>query len=206
MSSAAKAKKSDDGDEDDEGEDMEYMKKKAYMKAKKSFDEEMPEEIQTKIDVSEFLKSLVNHTGATIDALREYVAKSDVASGARYDDLALAVEDIQKSQAKVGIVLKAICEQIGVIKAAPARTAKADTIEKGDAAPARTFNSGLEGEKDEKVFKGLSENPQIAKSQISGVLCDLVKKGEASDLDVIGFESGGYIRPELVSKLKQVLI
>ena len=100
--------KSLDADADDEGGDSDpgEEKKKAYKKAKKSFQEEMPEEIQTKIDVSEFLKSLVNHTGATIDALREYVAKSDVASGARYDDLATAVEDIQKSQAKIGIVLE----------------------------------------------------------------------------------------------------
>ena len=44
-----------------------------------------------------------------------------------------------------------------------------------------------------------------AKSQIANAMCDLVRKGEANDLDVIGFESGGYIRPEIVTKLKTAL-
>lgn len=220
MSDAAKAKKAKKslgkGDlkiehEDDDGEDeedMEVEKKKAYQKAKKSFSDEMPEEVQTKIDVSEFLKSLVDHTGNTIETLRVAVVKGEQHNDARYGQLAEAVEDIQKSQAKIGVVLKAICERIGVISAAPARPAKADSVAKseGAAAPAtRKFDSGLEQEGQEKVFKSLSDNPQVAKSQMSNALCDLVKKGEATDLDVIGFESGGYIRPELVGKLKQVL-
>ena len=219
MSDAAKAKKAkkamgkgdlkivhEDEDEDgeDEGEDDEMEKKQKS--AKKSFSEDMPEEIQTKIDVSEFLKSLVEHTGNTIDGLREAVAKSEDRNDARYDELAVAVEDVQKSQAKIGIVLKAICEKIGVIAAAPARTAKSDTVAKSDAAPAqRSFDSGLAEEKEEKVLKGLSDNPLAAKAQISGALCDLVRKGEAQDLDVIGFETSGYIRPEVFTKLKQVL-
>jgi hypothetical protein len=215
MSDAAKAKKGvkkgdlkieHEGDED-EDEGMEMEKKKAYQKAKKSFSDEMPEEVQTKIDVSEFLKSLVDHTGNTIETLRVAVVKSEAHNDARYGQLAEAVEDVQKSQAKIGVVLKAICERIGVISAAPARPAKADTVAKSEgAAPAaRKFDSGLEQEGQEKVFKSLSDNPQVAKSQMSNALCDLVKKGEATDLDVIGFESGGYIRPELVGKLKQVL-
>jgi hypothetical protein len=217
MSDAAKAKKAmkkgdlkieheDDDEGEDEGEDMELEKKKAYQKAKKSFSDEMPEEIETKIDVSNFLKSLVDHTGNTIDALREYVAKSDIAQGARYEELEMAVSDIQKSQAKIGIVLKAICQQIGVIKAQPAHTGKAQTVVKSEAQTERKFSSGLEGEADEgKLFKSLSETPSIAKSQISNAICELVKKGEATDMDVIGFESGNYIRPELVTKLKTVI-
>lgn len=217
MSDHAKAKKAqkasdcekgDDEDEDDMDKGFEEMmedKKKAYKKAQKSF-AEMPEEIETKIDVSEFLKSLVDHTGKSIHALTQYVAKSDAAHDARYNELVDVVEDIQKSQAKIGVVLKAICQQIGVISAAPAAPAKADTVAKSQAkAPERSFASGLEGEKEEKMFKSLSENPVVAKSQISNALCELVRKGEAQDLDVIGFESNSYIRPEIVSKLKSVL-
>jgi len=198
----------DEGGEEDEQEDAKEnnfekkMKKKSYAK---SFAEEMPEEIETKIDVSDFLRSLVDHTGNTIDALRECVAKSDSSHSAQFDELAAVVEDIQKSQAKIGVVLKAICQQIGVFKAAPAHAAKADTVVKSATAPERKFASGLEQEGTDKVFKSLSENPSIAKSQMSKALCDLVMKGEASDMDVIGFESGGYIRPELVNKLKTVL-
>ncbi len=200
MSAAAKSAKSDDGDDDD-GDDIE----KAPAKTQKSFSQELPEEIQTKIDVSEFLKSLVDHTAERIDAQSEYIAKSDLAHEQRYNELTQICEDLQKSQAKIAIVLKAMCQQMGVIGVAPAREAKADTVAKSGAAPERQFSSGLEAEGEKKVFKSLSENAQIAKSQISGALCDLVKKGEAQDLDVIGFESGGYIRPELVSKLQTVL-
>lgn len=219
LSDAAKAKKakkamskgelkieheSDDEDEEDEEEDEgEEMEKKYKSKAKKSFYEDMPEEIQTKIDVSEFLKSLVSHTGETIDSLSNAVAKSDKRNENRYSELVEAVEDVQKSQAKIGIVLKAICERIGVIESAPARAAKSEMVAKSGAD--RQFSSALAEESQEKVFKSLSENPSIAKSQMANALCELVRKGEASDMDVIGFESGGYIRPELVSKLKQVL-
>lgn len=201
--------KADDEDEDDMDKGFDEMmadKKKAYQKAKKSFADEMPEEIETKIDVSEFLKSLVDHTGKSINALTQYVAKSDAAHDVRYSEVLGIVEDVQKSQAKIGIVLKAICQQIGIVSAAPAQVRKSETVAKSQAAaPAREFSSGLEGEQSEKVFKSLSENPTIAKSQISNALCDLVKKGEAQDMDVIGFETNSYIRPELVSKLKTVL-
>ena len=175
-------------------------------KVKKSFTEDMPEEIETKIDVSEFLKSLVQHTGETIDSLSEYVAKSDKAHEKRYDQLADEVAEIQKSQAKIGLVLKAICEQIGVVKSAPARGPKSETVAKSTAVADRKFDSGLEEEKgEEKMFKSLSDNPQVAKSQMTEALCDLVKGGFATDIDVITFESNGYVRPELVGKLKEKL-
>jgi len=216
MSDSAKSKKAmkkaedeDEGDEDS-GEQMEKKKKSFDKKAppfmKKSFDD-LPEEIETKIDVSDFLKSLVNHTGDCLDNLSEFVAKSDRLNNQRYGSLEEAVEEVQKSQAKIGIVLKAICQRIGVIGAAPANAPRSETVVKSAAtATDRSFSSGLEGEGTEApMFKSLSQNPIIAKSQMANALCDLVRKGEAQDLDVIGFESGGYIRPELVSKLKTVL-
>lgn len=218
MSAAAKAKKSkappamckaEDEEKDEDEEDAPEEKKNPFeKKMKKSFNEDLPEEIETKIDVSDFLKSLVDHTAASVDGLRDYVAKSDRNTNARYDNIANAIGEIQKSQAMIGVVLKAVCQRIGVIEAAPARQAKADTIAKSAAAPAgadRKFASGLEGEKSEKVFKSISDNPVIAKSQIAAALCDLVVKGEADAMDVIGFESGSFIRPELVAKLQSSL-
>jgi flagellar hook-basal body complex protein FliE len=223
MSDAAKAKKGammpppmkkgheepdadDEGGESDHDEDDKpaFMKTKKAHKAQKSFAEDMPEEIQTKIDVSEFLKSLVDHTGECIDDLAKSVAKSEARISGQHGALVEAVEDIQKSQAKIGIVLKAICQRIGIIENAPAKSAKAETVAKSGAAD-RKFSSGLEGESQEPMFKSLSQNPTVAKSQLSGVLCDMVRKGEADAMDVIGFETNGFIRPELMPKLKTAL-
>jgi len=197
-----KASKGDDMDYDDEEEeDMEKT-------AKKSFANELPEEIQTKIDVSEFLKSLVNHTAESVDSLREYVAKSDIAHENRYSDVVEAIEEVQKSQAKIGVVLKAVCERIGIIEKSPAREAKAETnLAKSEVAERPFENPRAEGDakNDKGIFKSLSQNPREARAQVSNALCDLVKSGSATDLDVIGFESGGYIRPELVTKLQETL-
>jgi len=198
-----KAEDEEEGSDEDEAEDE--KEKLMKMKAKKSFAEELPEEIETKIDVSDFLKSLVNHTAESIDGLKDVLVKGEELNDQRFTALASTVEDVQQAQAKIGIVLKALCEAVGVIKSSPAREAKAETIAKSDASIERNFKSALETEGAEKVFKSLSDNPAIAKSQISEAMCGLVRKGEATDMDVIGFESGGYIRPELIGKLKEIL-
>lgn len=222
-----KSEYEEDGEEESEPE-MEKMKNKKHdlkkmkkglleafdkeeegdkkMKAKKSF-HDLPEEVETKIDVSDFLKSLVEHTADSIDGIAEVVAKSQTETVESYNALAGAVEDIQASQAKIGIVLKALCERVGVIENSPATTARAETVAKSDnEVTERVFKSGLEEEKgEEPMFKSLSENPHVAKSQISNALCDLVKSGKATDMDVIGFESSSYIRPEIVTELKTIL-
>jgi hypothetical protein len=180
--------------------------KKMKKDGKKSFRDDLSEEVETKVEVSDFLKSLVNTTGDAIDNLRESLTKSQGANDGRFSELAEAVEDIQKSQAKLGVVLKAICEQIGVIGNEPASKPKAEqTVAKSGVAERKFENPTEDGEQSGKMFKSLSDNPLIAKSQISEALCELVRKGEAADTDVIGFESGGYINPTLVSKLKEKL-
>jgi hypothetical protein len=200
-----KSKKAMDADHVDEDESHGDHHKAMKMKAKKSFAEDMPEEIQTKIDVSEFLKSLVDHTGSCIDELATEVSKSERRIAGRYNELTSAVEDVQKSQAKIGIVLKAICQRIGIIENAPASTRKSEAVAKSGGVD-RKFSSGLEGDAEAApIMKSLSKNPAVAKSQISEVLCDLVRKGEAQDLDVIGFETNGYIRPDLMPKLTTAL-
>lgn len=202
MSSAAKSEKpelkkgkggfppAEDKEEKDEDEEEDEMKEK-------SFRGDMPESIQEKIDVSDFLKSLVDHTGDTIESLKKSVDASN-------KDLTKSIEGIIETQSKMGIVLKAICERIGVIGDAPARPAKAETVVKSNVAD-RNFATAASTEGGEKMFKSLSDNPNIAKSQISGAMFEMLKKGEIKDLDIIGFESEGYIRPEIFSKLKNVL-
>ncbi len=117
MYSAAKAKKAkapaamckaedeeEEHEEDHEEEEPKEKKKNPFeKKMKKSFNEDLPEEIETKIDVSDFLKSLVDHTAASVDGLRDYVAKSDRNTNARYENVAQAVGEIQKSQAMIGL-------------------------------------------------------------------------------------------------------
>ena len=195
-----KAKKSDDGDEDDEKEDD--MKKETT----KSFADGLSEEVQTQIDVSDFLRSLVDSTGEAIDGLGERLVKSEDARIEQYEDLTEAVGGIQESQAKIGIVLKAICERIGVIEAAPANEPRAETDVVKSTEPAeRSFENGLDDDGEEPMFKSLSKNPLIAKSQVSSAICDLVRKGEAKDMDVINFETSGHIGPEVLNGLKTIL-
>lgn len=189
--------------EEHEEEESEAEEKKEHkkMKAKKSF-AELPEEVQTKIEVSDFLKSLVDHNVDGLTKLASYVAKSDSANETRFTELTEVVEGLAKSQAKIGIVLKAMCEKLNIIENSPAQVTKSDIVSKSQKAE-RSFNSGLETEAgEEPVFKSVSNDPIIAKSQISNALCELVIKGEATDMDVINFESAGFISPELVSKLK----
>jgi hypothetical protein len=196
MKKMKKAEEEEEEGEEEEEEDMEM----SYKKAKKSFGE-LPDEVQTKIEVSEFLKSLVDHNVDGLKKLSEFVAKSDSAHEARFSDLNDVVEGLAKSQAKIGVVLKAICEKLNIIENSPATAPKTEVFAKSNATE-RAFNSGLEEKNEEPVFKSLSNDPILAKSQISNALCDLVMKGEASDMDVINFESAGYISPELVNKLK----
>lgn len=189
-----------DEDEDKKDEDK---KPDFDFKSKKSFAKSLPKEVKTKIEVSDFLKSLVDHTGESVDGLRGALAKSHKLTHGRLGELEDAVEAVAKSQQNIGVVLKAICEQIGVISKSAARPAKSTTQQVQKSAD-RSFKSALNEEGDEQpMFKSLSKDPIIAKSQISNVLCDLVKSGAAKDLDVINFETSGHVRPELLPQLQE---
>jgi len=171
----------------------------------KSHKDFMDDEVTTKIDVSDFLKSMVEGTGKYMDNLRDALVKSSEINEARFDDLMTAHQEVVQNQAKLGVVLKAICERIGMIENSPAHSAKSDTVAKaGDGAPAeRQFHQGQEQEGNQPILKGLNSNPMIAKSQIADTLIGLVKKGEAEEMDVVQFDTNGMIRPELMPKLQE---
>lgn len=194
------ATEEDESEEGEEGgEDLE-MSKKAVKKS------ELPEEIQTKIDVSEFLKSLVDHTTEAIDTLAESVIKSEEASNTKFEALSNSIVEIQKSQAKIGLVLKALCEQAGILASAPKRVVKSETTLAKSAVAERSFaQEPVENAGEEKMFKSLSDNPMMAKSQITEALIDLVKSNKCTDMDLINFESTSYLRPEVVEHLKMKL-
>lgn len=196
---SVKKEEKEDGDEPDgdEGESLEL--------SKKSFAAELPVEVQEQVDVSAFLKSLVEHTGATIDALGEAIVKSEVAHDARLAGLSEQIDGIQKSQAKIGLVLKALCEKAGILSSAPARAPKSDMVAKSTGVVDRNFAQEESNSGEEKMFKSLSNNPMEAKGQISNALIDLVKSNACTDMDLINFESTNYLRPEVVTLLQNKL-
>jgi hypothetical protein len=204
MSDAAKEGKANHGKSDysDKGKEKKMTKK--------SFKEELPDEITEQIDVSDFLKSLVDYTGEKMDELNTQVAKSELAQSQTQDDITSKLETIEKSQAMIGIVLKSVCEKLGIIENAPAHAQKSETsINKSEVAERKFDSNAAEGnegvEEKAPLFKSLSKNPQIAKSQVSEAMCDLVKSGECADTDVINFEMTGFISPTIVSKLNEKL-
>lgn len=201
--SAEKSVKKEESEDEEAGEDDGGDVELSMKNAKKSF-AELPTEVQEQVDVSAFLKSLVEHTGATIDALSEAIVKSEVAHDARLSGLSEQISGIQNSQAKIGLVLKALCEKAGILSSAPARSTKSETVAKsGDVAERKFAQEENSGE--EKMFKSLSSNPMEAKGQITDALIDMVKSNVCSDMDLINFESTNYLRPEVVAHLKTKL-
>jgi len=187
--------------------------------AKKSlpsdFHSGMPSEVETKVDVSDFLKSLVDHTADRVNGLREFIVKSDEAAEARTDDIVDQVGEVQKSLMDVGIVLKAICEKIGVLENEPAHVAKSQTAATQGKGVERQFENNTQTATEgvakssgggDFLYKSLEgRHPVEIKKAISCALMDLCKKGELDDLQVINFETYNVITPEADVKLRAVL-
>lgn len=216
-----------DGDEEDgkdlsaPGKDMNatYGNKKEEGKGKtmksqtpESFYKSLPDQVTAKVEVSDFLKSLVNSISESSDRLSQSIVKSSEAAEARMDDVNDEIESIHKSLANVGIVLKSLCEAVGVIsnqeaaapKAATTATQSTEVVQKSFVDP----NAGAEAEnpKGEAIYKSLDgKTKEIQKSMISGGIWELVQKGEATDLDMIAFETNNTISPELDGKLRKIL-
>jgi len=185
------------------------------------FNKSLPPAVETKVEVSDFLKSLVDHNAGCMDKLRDAVVKSDLANEDRMDEISECIDGLQKSMGQVGVVLKAICERIGIVENQPANVAKSQTATDAQAQQAapvaksvtadRQFadpQGGSEANQSEGdgMYKSLvGKPPQIQKAAIASAICDLVKKGEAQDVDVINFETYSFITPELNTRLRAVL-
>jgi len=189
------------------GEDMNKEgKKKGEVKAKKSvesFTDDLPEEVETKVEVSSFLKALVDHTADRFDGLRDYVAKSDEAMEVRSEEIQEGVEDVQKSLQNIAIVLKAVCERIGILENEPESQKSVTRGNDGE----RNFHKSVSAEEgSEAVYKSLNgKAPGVQKSMISTAMIDLVQKGRLSDLDVVNFETYGHVSPEADVLLRGIL-
>lgn len=168
----------------------------------KSFYDEMPAEVEAKVEVSTFLKSLVDHTAGQINGLRDFVVKSDKAQDARYEDLMDSINGLAKSMGNIGIVLKAVCERIGVIENEPMQpkaVVKSAAVEK-------TFVAMEGAPEGEGLYKSLgNKSPVEVRKSISDAMMELVKKGEMKDTDLINFETFGYVTPEADKLLRTIL-
>lgn len=187
---------------------------KSQVETPEDFNKSLPPAVETKVEVSDFLKSLVDHNAGCMDSLRDSVVKSDMAAEDRMEEVMEAIEGIQKSQGNIGVVLKAICERIGVIENQPAvakstratDAAAGQPVAKSFVDPAAGAEAPVAPEAGQGMFKSLvGKAPQIQKAAIAESICELVKKGEAADTDVINFETYSYITPELDLKLRSVL-
>lgn len=201
----------DEGDEgDDEGDDDDGD---AEPKAKKSFARDLPEEIKTKIDVSAFLKSLVDHNSQSLDTMRKAIVKSASGTSDQQETILDSIADLQKSLGNVGVVLRAMCERMGMMENQPqvqksvSSTAQAVAKSQTTAQPvSREFVGTEPAEEQTGLYKSLNGKPaHVAKAMISEALCQLVMKGEAKDTDVINFETSGFVPNELDAKLRTAL-
>ena len=187
---------------------------KSQVQTPEDFNKSLPPAVETKVEVSDFLKSLVDHNAGCMDKLRDTVVKSEMAAEDRMDEVMESVEEIQKSLGNFGVVLKAICERIGIIENQPASVAKSQTsatVAKSQTAERNFADMTVSSEAEvtpqgDGMYKSLAnKSPAIQKSLIAEAICDLVKKGEAAEEDVINFETYSYVAPELDSKLRSVL-
>lgn len=203
----AKCPKCSDYESDQDG--MGTHMKSCTGKSMTGWSDKQDDEVQAKIEVSAFLKSISDHIGNCMDSMKDAVLDTSKSYNERTSTLEEQIADIQQSQAKLGIVLKAICEELNIIGNSPAADQKADTeINKGDGTHVeRKFETGVGDENAiQKALPGLSDNPIVAKSQITNILVEMVYKGEITDTAVVSFESGGFLEPDLVPKVQKALL
>jgi len=191
-----------------DGDDMEKEgkgkgKEKKEKDTEKSFYEELPAEVEAKVEVSNFLKSLVDYTASQIDSLKDRVVKSDSAQAVRYEETMEVLDGISKSMGHVGIVLKAMCERIGILENQPEQP---KAITKSMDAPVERQFVGMGSSETGGMFKSLDgKTPFEVKKSISDAMFELVKKDEMSDTDLINFETFGYVTPEAGRLLNKIL-
>jgi len=147
------------------------------------------EVIQKSVEVSDFLESLVNQIGESIDPLTKALIKSHGKTEKRYEDIATMVGNLST-------VVKGLAQELGAIKNSPVRLNKSQTT---DAKPLeKTFEPDATGEKINKAAMG-----DFTPAKIADGMFELMKKGECDPLEITRFETDGTIRPELLEKIKK---
>lgn len=154
----------------------------------KSFTDEADEDevIRKSVEVSDFLESLVNQIGESIDPLTKALIKSQANQEQRYADIAKMVGNLST-------VVKGLAQELGAIKNSPVRMKK--SVTKEVSAPEKTFEPEDTANKD--------GGKELSKSQVADGMFELMKKGEVDPLEISKFEVTGEIRPAILEKIKK---
>jgi len=186
----AKKAMSKDEDHEDEAEDKEMLRemvKPSAMKKKdmsKSFSDHAAENPAVKggFEVSEFLAGFA-----------QVMHKSLLSMESRITDRVLT--GLAMTSADQGEVSKSMAEALANLGEVLA--AQAQRIEQVEAGAARAPKSTLS----KSVSMGEADSESLTKSQVTGILVDLVQKGQATAQDVLKYDATGEISPDLRNKV-----
>ena len=181
---------SKDEDHEDEAEDKEMLRemvKPSAMKKKdmsKSFSDHAAENPAVKggFEVSEFLAGFA-----------QVMHKSLLSMESRITDRVLT--GLAMTSADQGEVSKSMAEALANLGEVLA--AQAQRIEQVEAGAARAPKSTLS----KSVSTGEADSESLTKSQVTGILVDLVQKGQATAQDVLKYDATGEISPDLRNKV-----
>lgn len=187
---AAMKAMSKDEDHEDEAEDKEMLRemvKPSAMKKKdmsKSFSDHAAENPAVKggFEVSEFLAGFA-----------QVMHKSLLSMESRITDRVLT--GLAMTSADQGEVSKSMAEALANLGEVLA--AQAQRIEQVEAGAARAPKSTLS----KSVSTGEADSESLTKSQVTGILVDLVQKGQATAQDVLKYDATGEISPDLRNKV-----
>lgn len=179
-----------DEDHEDEAEDKEMLRemvKPSAMKKKdmsKSFSDHAAENPAVKggFEVSEFLAGFA-----------QVMHKSLLSMESRITDRVLT--GLAMTSADQGEVSKSMAEALANLGEVLA--AQAQRIEQVEAGAARAPKSTLS----KSVSMSEADSESLTKSQVTGILVDLVQKGQATAQDVLKYDATGEISPDLRNKV-----
>lgn len=177
----------DPREEDERDEEPEFKSAKSKKKTKKSLADDIleNEEVSKAVDVTPFLKEVVETLSDSHDSLASTVSKS------------IAFSRYQK-EFNIGLA-KALNEMSNVVKGL---VAKVDELGKSPAAQRKSDTSAVVIEKSFANGDAEGKN-QLTKGQIASKLLSLMEAGDASitEADILRAESTGAVRPNLMEKL-----
>lgn len=179
-------------DHEDEEEDLEMLREKVKPEAlkgskkdmNKSFSDHAAENsaVRGGFEVSEFLAGFA-----------QVMHKSLLSMEARITDRVLT--GLAVTSADQGEVQKSMAEALANLGEVLA--AQAQRIDQVEAGAARAPKSALS----KSVSTAEVEAESLNKSQVTGILVDLVQKGQATAQDVLKYDATGEISPELRNKV-----
>jgi len=179
----------DKGDTGDEGDDTSKSMKEALMEQ---------EDVQKALEVSEFLLALTEATSDAIENVHKSVNDSISGQGKVNEVLIKSINSIAKAQSSVIKAMNGIQANITTIVERLDGIERTPTVRKSvSTAPINVVERPL------AKSVGAAEGSNLTKSQICSKMSDMLMKGDTviTPMDILSFESGAALRPEVKSKL-----